>query len=230
MDICEEEIPTLPGSQISEALPTLQRVLASNRAAQRAGVALALLSIAWRRDGTPLLANIVPDVVRSLRDADVGVARVAGLILFNFYPRPVQSVLPSVLKYVRDGSANGEMRAALIGLLAEYSPQDPQVIATITEYMRSDHSVPERNAALDGIANAQTRAGYSPALVSLIIEAVENDPRTRFTSVQALGRCGRNAADVAIPVLSRIAHDERETAEIRRMAEGAIDGIRRSAQ
>lgn len=102
------------------------------------------------------------------------------------------------------------------------------MIATITEYMDSDHSVPERVAALDGIANAQTRAGYSPTLVSLIIEAIENDPRTRFTSVQALGRCGRNAADVAIPVLSRIAHDERETTEIRKMAEGAIDGIHRS--
>lgn len=229
MDI-GEEVATLPASQISEAIPILQEVLAAGGAAQRGAVVLVLLSIAWRSDGTSLLANAVPDVVRSLRDPDIGVARVAGFILFNLYPRPIESVLPSVLKYVSDDRANGEMRAGLVGLLAEYSPQDPQVIAVITEYMHADHSVPERDAALDGIANAQTRGDYSPALVSLIIEAVENDPKTRFTSVQALGRCGRNAAEVAIPVLSKIAHDDRETPEIRRMAEGAIDYIHRSAR
>ena len=86
------------------------------------------------------------------------------------------------------------------------------------------------DAALNGIANAQMRGGYSPELVSMIIEAVEHDPETRFTSVQALGRCGRNAAEVAIPILSRIALDDHETPQIRRMAEGAIDYIRRSAQ
>jgi hypothetical protein len=121
------------------------------------------------------------------------------------------------------------MRAGLVGLLAEYSPRDPQAVAAITHFMHEEHSIGARESALNGIANAQPLA-YSPALVALIIESIEHDPATRFTSVQALGRCGRKSADVAIPVLSRIANDESEKPEIRKMAEAGIDGIRRSAQ
>jgi hypothetical protein len=224
-----ERINAAPVAEVRDTLPILDRMLKMGNADQRGAAALALFSVGRRPDGTQLLTTYVPDLVAALRDTALGVARMSAMTLYNLFPKPVEPIVPAVIQYVSDSAANEEMRSGLVGLLAEYAPRVPEATAAIVSFMREDHSIAVRESALNDIGNAQPHA-YSSALVSLIIEAIERDPATRFTSVQALGRCGRKAAEVAIPVLDRIAHDDQEKPEIRKMAEAGIDYIRHSAQ
>ena len=157
-------------------------------------------------------------------------ARGADIVLMNLYPEPVASVVPVLISDVNDKKVNEKIQSLLIGTLTAYAPNDPQVIDSITRFLQEKHSLQARQNALNGIANGLSdRHRYSPELVQLIVQAIERDPDTRFTSVQALGRCGWKAYEIAMSILSKVANDNHERPDIRKMAEGATNSIRGSA-
>lgn len=138
--------------------------------------------------------------------------------------------MPALISDVKDKRMNEETQSLLIGTLAAYAPSDPLVIDSITRFFQEKHGVQARQNALNGIANGLSdRHRFSPELVQLISQAIERDPDTRFTSVQALGRCGWKAREIAMPILSKLAHDSHERPDIRKLAEAAMDSIQRSA-
>jgi tetratricopeptide (TPR) repeat protein len=204
-------------------------MLEEGSAAQRHAAALVLLSISGRHDSLTLLRPYVPEILACLGGPDLSLAKIAILVLFNLIPEPVDVMLPDVIVHVNDRNANEEIRTALVGVLTAYAPNDPKVVAAITGFMREEHSVGARDSAVSSIANGLlSRHRYSTDLVQLIVDAAENDAQTRFTSIQALGRLGPRAHDVALPVLSRVARDDHERPDVRKMAESAIDMIQQS--
>jgi hypothetical protein len=224
-----DQIEATPAALIAAALPTMKRVL-DKGGPERKAVMTPLFAISRRRDSLVLLKPYLHEILACLRDPETGVARAADIVLMNFYPEPVDSVVPVLISDVNDKKVNEEIQSLLIGTLTAYAPNDPQVIDTITHFMQLKHTLLARENALNGIANGLSdRHRYSPELVQLIIQAIERDSETRLTSVQALGRCGRKAYGVAMPILSKIAHDDHEQPEIRKLAEGAIDSIQHSA-
>jgi len=224
-----DQIEATPAALIAEALPTMKRVL-DKGGPERKAVMTPLFAISRRRDSLVLLKPYLHEILACLRDPDTGVARGADIVLMNLYPEPVASVVPVLISDVKDKKVNEEIQSLLIGTLTAYAPNDSQVIDTITRFMQEKHSLQARQNALNGIANSLSdRHRYSPELVQLIVRAIEGDPETRFTSVQALGGCGWKAYDIAMPILSKVAHDNHERPDIRKMAEAAMDNLQRSA-
>lgn len=224
-----DRIEATPAALIAASLPTMKRVLEKGGPERRA-VMVPLFAISRRQDSFVLLKPYLPEILACLSDPEIGVARGANIVLMSFYPEPVDSVVPTLISYLNDKKVSEEIQSLLVGTLAAYAPIDPKVIDTITRFMQGKHSLQVRENALNGIANGLSdRHRYSPKLLQLIVQAVERDPETRFTSVQALGRCGWKAYDIAMPVLSKIAHNDHERADIRKLAQGAMDSIQRSA-
>jgi len=224
-----DKIETTPAPLIAAALPTMKRVLEKG-GPERKAVMVPLFAISRRRDSLVLLKPYLREILACLRDPDTGVARAADIVLMNFSPEPVDSVVPVLISDVNGKKVNEEIQSLLIGTLTAYAPNDPQVVDSITRFLQEKHSLQARQNALNGIANGLSdRHRYSPELVQLIVQAIERDPDTRFTSVQALGRCGWKAHEIAMPILSKVAHDNYERPDIREVAEGAMDSIRGSA-
>src|SRR5690242_1366929 len=197
---------------------------------ERKAVMTPLFAISRRRDSIVLLKSYLPEILACLHDLETGVARAADIVLMNLDPEPVNSVVPALISDVNDKKMNEEIQSLLVGTLAAYAPNDPLVIVSITRFFQEKHGIQARQNALNGIANGLSdRHRYSPELAQLIVQAIERDPDTRFTSVQALGRCGWKAREIAMPVLSKVAHDRHEQPDIRKLAEDAMDNIQRSA-
>jgi hypothetical protein len=222
-------IPSAPADLLALSLPSADTLLAKGTAGQKSVVIGVLYEIARRPDGTALLKPYLREILASLRDPEPGTVYFASLILQCLFPQPTNLVVPYVTAYVNDPQVNEELRAAAIGTLVWYSPNDPSVISAITDFMKEEHSTATRAGAVQtlGLMLPKTQR-YSPELVELIVAAAKNDPAIRLQSVEALGRCGWKAYNAANPILSEIAGDEHETAQIRAAAKEAIVGILRS--
>jgi HEAT repeat protein len=182
-----------------------------------------LFAIAGRPDGAELLMGRVDGIGHDLLSSPF--EHIQGgevIILGRLTPTP-PGVVHFLLTFVKQADRDPNARGGAIFELLRIAPEDPELVATIREFLSGPIDSNVRIGVLNALGNPRTKDFQ---LIALVTESLRDpNPGVRLTAIRALMRNGKEALQQAETELSRLAADPGQPAEVQENAKQALQRL-----
>jgi hypothetical protein len=209
---------------IRGALPSLVLALQSKSGAVRSKALFLVFAIELRRDGSALLAPILPSILSRLQDEEPRAQILASQVVMGWRPEPPADAVPILVKALSGATAKTANGPDIVFTLSALAPANADAVDAIAKYMASD-GLPgqQRIAAVNAL-------GAHRVVNQKLLDSVVDSCRVLVGADQAycirkLGQMGPQATLRGEPLLRSIAGSEQAGPEARAAAQEVLQAL-----
>lgn len=216
-----DSIGAANAAEIQAALPSIRAGLKSNVPNVPVEGVFALFAIARRPDGGRLLLEHLPEIASLTGQADERISGGAVRILKVLTGSIPDATVPLLLERLRSAGAPSLVKSEIVRALLESSKRtDQAVLRSVDAYLALDSEPKVRIATLEALAASRVK---TPAIASYALSGLQvKDKYVQIASIQAVYALGTEVNDQARPALTQLVNDRTADAEVRAMAEKAL--------
>jgi hypothetical protein len=218
----EDTVRPLSVQEVNNALPLAKRALDSRQTEMGQYGLLFFMVVGLRPDSSKLLEPYVDDL-GALANGPKGAQSLrhgALLLLGTTHPSIIPKAVPYLLGNLEDEANSGEETLTIAASLLEAFPANREIIEKVVGFVQSRSDTGLTTGVLRQVGLMKSR---DPRALSLIGSNLDSANRgIRYAAVDAVSRLDRDVRGQFARQVARIATDDKESAELRSMADAAL--------
>jgi hypothetical protein len=218
-------IATMRPDAISHSLPTILTALSHQDKEVKAYACSALFAIAGRSDGAKLLRSHINAIGQDLLTNPFQNIQAGEIGILGRIRPPLPEGVVLLLSFLKQTDRFPNAQGGAIFELLHMAPEKPEVVTAIQEFLSRPLDSTTRIGILNALGNPVVK---DPQIIAFVLAALDDpDPGVRSTAIQAAMRIGKPALQAGETILTRLAADSTQSAEIQNYAKQALAQLHR---